>query len=71
MVKNHFKGIDSRFNGDDKSVPRGRVFQFEKDGFVVFTGSWINDYPEAKETILFEFELNQKRPHSKLITTGI
>ncbi|GEM_PF-1537532 len=59
--KYHFRGQDSRFNGDFKQVPRGRVFEFENDGFVVFTGSWIKDYPEAKEAILFEFELDPKK----------
>lgn len=64
--KNHYIGVDPRFNGNYKSVPRGRVFQFEKDGFVVFTGNWINDYPEAKKAILFEFELDPNKTTFKI-----
>ena len=37
--------------------PRGRVFEFKDEGFIVFTGSWINDYPEAKDEIIYEFQL--------------
>jgi len=37
--------------------PRGRVFEFKNEGFKVFVGEWINKYPEAKEEILFEFQL--------------
>lgn len=38
-------------------MPRGRVFEFKDKGFVVFTSDWINDYPEAKQDIIFEFQL--------------
>lgn len=48
---------DPRFFGDYTKVPRGRVFEVEDQGFVVCTGSWINDFPEAKDEILFEFQL--------------
>ena len=54
--KNFHRGKDRRFNGDYKNTPRGRVYQIE-DKFVVFTGDWIDKYPEAKEEILFEFDL--------------
>ena len=54
--KNHYRGKDKRFIGDYKNTPRGRVYQIE-DSFVVFTGKWIDNYPEAKEEILFEFNL--------------
>lgn len=48
---------DKRFNGDYTLIPRGRVFEFKDQGFVVFTGDWINEYPEAKSEILLEFNL--------------
>lgn len=48
---------DKRFSGNYTLKPRGRVFQFEDSGFVVFTGSWILEYPEAKEEIMIEFQL--------------
>lgn len=43
--------------GDYNTLPRGRVFEFKESGFVVYTGNWINDYPEAKEQILEVFNL--------------
>ena len=51
------KNPDPRFNRDYTKVPRGRVFEVEDEGFVVCIGSWIDDYPEAKDLILDEFEL--------------
>lgn len=48
---------DKRFSGDYTLRPRGRVFEFKDEGFKVFVGEWINLYPEAKEEILFEFQL--------------
>ena len=48
---------DKRFKGDYTQVPRGRVFQFEDGTFVVFTGDWINNYPDVKSLILEEFDL--------------
>ena len=57
--KNFFRGKDKRFSGDYTQVPRGRVFQFE-DGFKVMTGSWIDRYPEAKEEIIFIFDLPEQ-----------
>ncbi|MBP8593130.1 MAG: hypothetical protein KBI35_01725 [Ruminococcus sp.] len=48
---------DRRFSGDYTQVPRGRVFQIKDKGFVVCVGSWINDYPQAKAEILYEFQL--------------
>lgn len=55
--KEYYKKKDSRFFGDYMQKPRGRVFEFKDKGFVVFTGSWIDEYPEAKELILEEFQL--------------
>ena len=51
------KGRDPRFKNDYTSVPRGRVFEVENQGFVVCVGNWINQYPEAKAEILEEFQL--------------
>ena len=48
---------DKRFFGDYTQVPRGRVFYVKDKGFVVTVGSWIDDYPEAKQEILYEFNL--------------
>ena len=44
------------WEGDYKDIPRGRVFKAD-DGYLVKMGSWINNYPEAKEKILEEFNL--------------
>ena len=55
--KQSHRGKDRRFSGDYTIRPRGRVFEFENEGFKVFTGSWINNYPSAKEEILYEFQL--------------
>lgn len=55
--RENFRGKDKRFQGDYTQVPRGRIFYIKDRGFVVITGSWINDYPEAKDTIRYEFNL--------------
>lgn len=62
------RGKDKRFSGDYTLVPRGRVFFVKDRGFVVIVGDWIDKYPEAKDEILFEFNLPentefQKDPH--------
>ena len=54
--KGFHRGKDKRFFGDHTMVPRGRVFEF-RDGLKVFTGDWIDEYPEAKELIIDEFNL--------------
>lgn len=46
-----------RFMGDYTRVPRGRVFEYQGEGFKVMVGNWINDYPNVRELILDEFEL--------------
>ena len=51
------RGKDARFRGDYTKVPRGRIFFVKDEGFVVVTGDWINEYPEAKEEIMYEFNL--------------
>lgn len=55
--KESMRGKDIRFKEDYTKAPRGRVFEFENIGFVVFTGDWINDYPNAKDLIISEFDL--------------
>ena len=55
--REYFRHKDRRFSGDYTLRPRGRVFEFKDEGFKVFIGEWINQYPEAKEEILYEFQL--------------
>ena len=55
--KETYKKKDSRFRGDHTLIPRGRVFQLEDGTFKVMVGDWIDKYPEAKEEILYEFQL--------------
>jgi len=44
------------WGGDYKDTPRGRVFK-SGEGFEVKVGSWINKYPQAKQLIIEEFDL--------------
>ena len=55
--REYFRNKDKRFSGDYTLRPRGRVFEFENEGFKVMVGDWINDYPEAKEEIIYAFQL--------------
>lgn len=55
--KRALKNKDSRFQAKYTDVPRGCVFEVEDQGFIVCVGKWINDYPEAKAEILYEFQL--------------
>lgn len=55
--KEFFRHKDPRFQGDHTLVPRGRVFEFKDEGFKVFTGDWIDEYPQVKQYILTEFNL--------------
>lgn len=55
--KQYHRGKDKRFTGDYTMKPRGRVFEFKDESFIVFTGKWIDKYPEAKEKIMYEFQL--------------
>jgi len=50
-------GRPSRFTGDYTLIPRGRIFEIEGKGFEVLTGSWIDEYPLAKDLIVEEFDL--------------
>lgn len=55
--KQFFKGKDSRFRGNYMYVPRGRVFEFKNEGFKVYTGKWIDNYPQVRDLIIEEFQL--------------
>ena len=63
--REYHRGKDKRFKGDYTLVPRGRVFYVKDKGFVVIVGDWIDEYPEAKEDILFEFNLPQDTEFKK------
>lgn len=51
------KGLSWKYGEDYTKIPRGRVWFSEEEGFLVTVGEWINEYPQAKELILDEFEL--------------
>lgn len=52
------KGADPRFQTMNYTkVPRGRVFEVKDKGFEVYTGKWIEQYPECKQLIIDEFDL--------------
>lgn len=55
--KEFYRKRDPRFKGDHTLIPGGRVFEFKDDGFKVLVGNWIDDYPEAKKEIIWEFQL--------------
>ena len=59
--KEQYKKKDNRFQGNYTLVPRGRVFEIEDRGFLVCTGDWITKHPEAKNEILFEFDLPEDK----------
>lgn len=59
--KEQYKKRDRRFLGDYTLTPRGRIFEIEDKGFLVCTGEWINNHPEAKGKILFEFDLPEDK----------
>ena len=66
--KKKHKGIDiGRYAGNYADTPRGRIFYFkENEEFVVKTGRWIDDYPEAKELIIEEFDLQNSNVRFEL-----
>ena len=46
------------FIGPYEQKPRGRIFyQMEEDRYIVAVGKWLDEYPEARELILEEFDL--------------
>ena len=64
-LKDYDINKDKRFQGDHTLVPRGRVFEFKDKGFIVFTGDWIDDYPQVKHYILDEFNLPEDTKFEK------
>ena len=51
------KKADKRFEQEFKSLPKGRIYEKENEGFLVCVGSWINDYSHVKEWVILEFNL--------------
>ena len=50
------------FTGAYEMTPRGRIFYNpETDVFTIAVGSWIEQYPQAVELIVDEFNLRQSR----------
>ena len=46
------------FIGAYENKPRGRVFYLmDEDRFVVMTGKWLEEHPEARQLILEEFDI--------------
>lgn len=46
------------FIGPYENKPRGRVFYLmDDDRYVVMVGKWLEEYPDARELILAEFDL--------------
>ena len=59
--KQYYRGKDKRFTGDYTKRPRGRVFEIKNEGYVVCVGDWYENHPEAKEEIMFEFQLPEDK----------
>lgn len=55
--KESYRNKDKRFQTNYTLIPRGRVFEYKDGGFKVMVGDWINNYPNAKELIIDEFDL--------------
>lgn len=50
------------FIGPYENKPRGRIFySMDEEKFIVTTGHWIEEYPQAKQLILEEFDLPQEK----------
>lgn len=56
-AKESKRGKDNRFSGNYTLKPRGRVFEFKDNGYKICVGNWINNYPEAIDEIILEFQL--------------
>jgi hypothetical protein len=54
--KEYHKG-NPLFRGDYTMKPRGRVRLYKDKGFAVMVGKWLEDYPEAQQMIIKEFNL--------------
>lgn len=56
---------------DYTQIPRGCVFGLEDGTFRVMHGKWLDEYPEARQEILDEFELPPlKKPSLYIRTIG-
>ena len=64
--KGYKKGKDKRFNQDFRTIPRGKVYEVGGKGYMVLVGSWINDYPMAKDLIIDEFQLPPDKTEFKI-----
>lgn len=54
----HYDNWENPFVGSCEDKPKGRVYYMTLDEeYVVAVGEWINEYPEARELILEEFNL--------------
>lgn len=53
------RGKDKRFQEAIPffKYPRGRIFEVKNRGFVACVGSWMNQFPQAKQMIIDEFQL--------------
>ena len=50
------------FIGPYENKPRGRVFySMDTDSYIVTAGHWLEEYPQAKELILEEFDLPREK----------
>ncbi|MBP3253801.1 MAG: hypothetical protein J6M30_04775 [Bacteroidales bacterium] len=59
--KQRYRGKDKHYFGDYTMVPRGRV-NYENGEFVVYVGSWIDEYNESVTELLKNyFNLKQFR----------
>ena len=56
-AKESKRGKDNRFSGNYTLKPRGRVFEFKDKGYKICVGNWIDNYPEAIDEIILEFQL--------------
>ena len=54
---NRKKRKDKRFDQNFKDVPKGIIYEKENEGFLVYLGSWIDDYPHVKDWVMLEFNL--------------
>ena len=60
-AKELHRGKDRRFSGNYTIRPRGRVFEFKDNGYKICVGNWIDEYPEAIEEIILEFQLPREQ----------
>ena len=65
-IQKYQHGGQGPFVGAYEDKPRGRVFYHIDDGtFEVAVGRWIDDYPQAYELVLKEFNLPEDKTVAK------